>query len=227
MRLVTIARAKNEAENIAEFIQSYSWVDRVVIVDGGSEDDTAAIARDCGADIFYFDEQVERNGVFRNPHGKHWNKAIDLAETVLKADYIIHDDVDCTPNTLLREHGRKIFQDTRKPFIYATRVYLYKDRGYASKMSHSDVGWEQSLWAWKANRGFRFDETDPFVHTFQEPEGTDIWRIKPPAALLHKPWPTDEAINRKRDFYSKIYDRETSHPLDFCGEIKPLESWMK
>ena len=44
-RLSAIVIAKNEAENIADCLEGLSFVDEIVVVDSGSEDDTVKIAR--------------------------------------------------------------------------------------------------------------------------------------------------------------------------------------
>jgi len=45
VKLSAIVIAKNEAENIAECLKSISFVDEIIFVDTGSEDDTATIAK--------------------------------------------------------------------------------------------------------------------------------------------------------------------------------------
>jgi len=225
MKLAVMARTRNEEDNVERFIKSYGWVDNIIIVDGGSSDKTVEMATFLGAKVFTFTETVEHNFTLRNPHGQHLNFGIRLAESY-NSDWIIHDDIDCVPNKDLQKHGRRLLEESKRDFIYVTRAYLYKDKGYASKMSLVGDEWQQSLWAWRT-KGFRFSENDPFEHTFTEPADEDIWRIKPPIALLHRPWPTDETIDRKRRFYDKIYNRKTNHPLEYCGKIKSLEWWMK
>ena len=81
MKIVATCRTLNEEKNIERFCMSYTWVDKVLIADGGSTDRTKEIAN-----LFYnvevrdFSERVERNGVWRNPHGKHINFLIDWAK---------------------------------------------------------------------------------------------------------------------------------------------------
>lgn len=50
--ITTIIPAKNEAIHIQRCIQSVLPLGRVIVVDSESEDDTVAIARDAGADVF-------------------------------------------------------------------------------------------------------------------------------------------------------------------------------
>jgi glycosyltransferase involved in cell wall biosynthesis len=227
-KIVVIVRTRNEERNIANFCEAYQWADQIIVADAESIDNTRYIA---GAfkntDVYPYSEFVERNDVQRTPHGKHWNFLIDIAEEIYDADWIIHDDCDCIPTDNLNRYARHLIECCSRDFIYVTRVYMYKDEGYASKLSRENGVWKQGLWAWRAKQGFRFSEVDPFVHTFVEPEYTNIWKILPPMALLHYPWPDEATIRKKISFYNAVYDRETSHPAEYAGEILPLEWWMK
>ena len=53
--LSVILITKNEAANIRDCIRSVSWADEVIVVDSGSNDDTAAIARQMGARTYEHD----------------------------------------------------------------------------------------------------------------------------------------------------------------------------
>jgi glycosyltransferase involved in cell wall biosynthesis len=46
-----VVLAKNEAANIRQCLASLTWADQVVVIDSGSTDDTADIARSMGADV--------------------------------------------------------------------------------------------------------------------------------------------------------------------------------
>src|SRR5512142_1137422 len=49
--LSVILITKNEAANIRDCLQSVAWADEIVVVDSGSTDETAAIAREMGAQV--------------------------------------------------------------------------------------------------------------------------------------------------------------------------------
>ncbi|GAH78398.1 unnamed protein product, partial [marine sediment metagenome] len=45
MKIMATTRTRNEEKNIARFVMSYQWADKVLIADGGSTDDTVKIAK--------------------------------------------------------------------------------------------------------------------------------------------------------------------------------------
>lgn len=53
--LSVIIIARDEADNIRACIESVAWADEVIVVDSGSQDDTVAICRELGAQVFVHD----------------------------------------------------------------------------------------------------------------------------------------------------------------------------
>jgi len=79
MKIIATTRTLNEEKNVGRFIESYNWVDEVLIVDGGSEDSTVSIVNNYDyAFVRTFDERIKmQNNHWRNPQGKHINACID------------------------------------------------------------------------------------------------------------------------------------------------------
>lgn len=245
MIVATIVRTRNEEYNIETFCRAYidtRLADVVLVADGGSDDDTVAIAesvpgvkvRDFSGQIFNEDEEEDYDrSLWRNPHGLHINFMIDWAEEV-GADWIIFDDCDCLPNLYLKGVGREIIEDTRKDFIYAVRIYHWGMDQWFPKLSinfkEGPEAWMPSLWAWRANQGFRASEDDPWRHEFiKRPTAEEKRDLLPPLALLHYSWLTEEETEAKIDFYKSIGQHPTMlHPTApaFGGEPEALREWM-
>ena len=74
----------NEAEHIADAIDSASWADEIVLVDSGSTDDTVAIARSKGVRVEtrawtgYVDQKNFANGLASN----NWIFSLDADERI-------------------------------------------------------------------------------------------------------------------------------------------------
>jgi glycosyltransferase involved in cell wall biosynthesis len=83
--LSVILITKNEATNIRDCLQSVSWADEIIVVDSGSTDDTASIAREMGAQVYVhpdwpgFGPQKNRALGYV---GKDWVFSIDADERV-------------------------------------------------------------------------------------------------------------------------------------------------
>lgn len=239
MNIIATVRTLNAERFIDEFCQSYTWADELIIADGGSEDNTLSLAsKYSNVYIIEFNERVYKDGVWRNPHGKHINLLIDTAEQ-RGADWIIFDDADCIPNYEIKNEYIDIFADAEADgceFILANRVYIYGRDQYFEKLTCpdnlSEVEYDSefipSLWAWKAGLGFRASEDDPFRHEFNK-RPTDYPRkeLYPPYGLLHYFYPTDDYMQNKLEFYRKIYHKDVLDPIDYGGRLLPLEEWMR
>jgi len=231
MKVISTTRTLNEERNVGMFIESYNWVDEVLIVDGGSEDNTVSIVKDYDwAYVKSFRERVEMdNGYWRNPQGKHINTCIDWA-IEREADWIIFDDCDCFPNALLRERGRDILLDSPADVLFVVRLYLWRKNKHFPKLAKPTGEWCPSIWAWRADTKIRASEKDPLVHDLSVRESPDLpqQRLMPPYCLLHYYCPNEDIVNRKLKKYRESGQHPTLlHPLEAGGELESLPEWAK
>lgn len=78
--ITAIVIAKNEAEMIANCLATLQWCDEIIVVDNGSEDATAGLAKQAGARV------VESNGTFAELR----NRGLSAAKT----DWVLYIDAD-------------------------------------------------------------------------------------------------------------------------------------
>lgn len=237
MKISVIARTLNEERNIERFCSGYQWADEILVADGGSQDNTISLASNFpNVQIRKFSQTIEmENGIVRNPHGEHLNFLIDWAKDG-GADFIIHDDVDCFPNYLVKDYGRQWLESMGFAgyyFIYLTRIYLYKNQGHFPRMAQpiKSGKWEQGLWAWDAHTPLHFKEDIPASEHQQlawTPPKNEIWKIEPPACLIHCPWQEDLMIDRKLNLYRKSGEiPQMLHPLEIGIDLEPLPEWAR
>ncbi|MEO1132340.1 MAG: tetratricopeptide repeat protein [Cyanobacteria bacterium J06639_1] len=127
VRISLCAIARDEAESLPRCLNSVrDFVDEMVVLDTGSVDDTAAIARDCGAKVFSFDWcddfSAARNASLKHASGD-WILVLDADEVFVPtvapaiADLIQQDD--CLAVTVLR---REIGAD-QAPYSQVSRLF--------------------------------------------------------------------------------------------------------
>ena len=232
MKIFATTRTLNEEKNIARFVMSYQWVDKVLIADGGSEDDTVKIAKKLpNTEVRVFDEKAysDDKKVWRNPHGKQINFIIDWAEAE-GADWIIFDDCDCVPNSYLKGMDDQFYLggwNEKFDYLMVTRIYLYRDYLYFRELTCPTGDWTPSLWAWKANKGIRAKEDNPWEHYIDiHKKGLVRHDLMPPICLLHYFYPSKEYMKKKLDFYRHMRP-SILDPLEYGGAQKPLEEWMR
>ena len=75
MKIITTTRVRNESKNIERFCKAYWWVDKILIADGGSEDNTLLLANQFpNVKTENFKVKIYgENNLWRNPHGRHMN----------------------------------------------------------------------------------------------------------------------------------------------------------
>lgn len=238
-KVVVIARTRDEERNIGHFIGAYiDWVDEILIADGGSYDATFSVVHQ----IMQYTSKVRfrefyarvngRGGVWKNHAGKQIRFLLDWAEE-RNADWVIFDDVDCRPNYLLKQDGRKIIEDTRADAIYVTRLHVWKDTGqHFSKLAKSGTkNYQQGLWAWRLDSPLDIVDDNPWDQKFvNQPQDRKRLELKPPYCLMHHPWPNEEMVQRKMLLYNNTYwadgePRTFEHPLRYAGKLEDLPEW--
>jgi glycosyltransferase involved in cell wall biosynthesis len=225
MKIIAACRTRNEENNIERFCLAYgSFCDEIIIVDGGSEDNTIEIARSMSnTHVYDFEEKVYgNNDLWRNPHGKHINMCISKAEEH-GADWIIFDDCDDVPNLELQKNARKILEEAEEEAVSAYRLYIYGKNHYFPKLNVPG----QSLWSWNTHKvQIWADEDDPWKHHISYPNW--ILKLEFPLCLLHYFAQTPEETNKKLDFYVRSGQHPTlEHPLDVHGPLEKLPEFAK
>jgi len=231
MKVIVIVRTREEEKNIERFCMNYQWADQILVADGGSRDDTVKTAKNMPKTFvksFHVRKQME-NGLWRNPEADHLNFLVYWAERC-GADWIILDDCDCFPNHKLKQNARTLLETTQFDFVYAVRLYLWKGNTHfpdMAKPGKKHDKWEASLWAWRANLGLRFEDTD-MAYTWEPKVDESFLRLDlmPPYCLLHTSWQDEDILRKKLNFYHKSGQiPNIKYPLDYAGHIEDLPDW--
>lgn len=235
MKIIACCRSYNEHDNIEKFCNAFQFADKILVADGGSEDDTVAIAeRMPKVKVREFPLKVEcANGIWRNPDGPHLQFLYDWALEE-GADWTICQDCDQRPNFFLKRDARDIFEGLHKDFLMVTQIYLLGNDMYFPRMSKGGDEWQQGLWAWRSEINLKVIDKMPHfefsfdgVNSFDVPKLGRHQSIQPPYCFLHFGWETPAKIDNKVKYYrdSKLIP-QMEHPLNFGGTPLPLESWM-
>jgi glycosyltransferase involved in cell wall biosynthesis len=229
-KIIATVRTLNEERNIQRFCEGYiPWVDKILVADGGSTDRTVEIAKSLPrVNVKHFPKRVEmENGLWRNPEAEHINFlnnwAIDEG-----ADWIIFDDCDSFPNRELKKDAWKIVENSPFHYIYAVRLYLWGEDKFFPELSQPEkVGvWEAGLWAWSRWSRIKFHNTRMAFDFSYKPERWDRLDILLPKCLLHNPWPDEETVEKKLNFYHRSGQiRNIQHPLEYAGVPEELPEW--
>lgn len=234
MLVATVCRIVDESAHIKRFLKHYSEIsDVILLADGGSSDDTLELARKYRkVRIRHFTERVERNGIWRNPEGKHLNFMADWA-TKAGADWIINDDCDSAPNKELRSSValRSLMKNPDVDIIKVPRMYLWGTEQWFPNLSGVGEDMREGdwtgVWAFRPNK-IRWQEKDPYANELTNPhlEGLNVAKLNFPQALLHYFCLNEDLVQRKLTFYRDSEQvPNMPHPLDSCGPVEALPEW--
>lgn len=226
MKIAVITHALDEDRNIRRFCEGYSFADKIIITDGGSQDKTRDIASqfDNTVIVDVSDLQVELPGDpyhdYSTPVAPQINISLKWAKQY-GADWVIRDDCDSWPNELLKESARQLLEETGEKAVFVHHLYIWGQHHYFPKMNEPGPG----LWAWQpAHVDIYADETVSFVAGLRNvPE--DGLKIHFPLALLHYFAPDEETVQRKAARKQARGDT-VIHPLDsIYAPPEPLPEW--
>jgi len=178
--LSVILITKNEADNIRDCLQSVSWADEIIVVDSGSTDDTASIAREMGAQVYVHPDWPG--------FGPQKNRALGYAGK----DWVFSIDADERVTPELRAELEQSMNEASADGYYCPRLSQF-----CGKFVHHS-GWypDYVLRLFKRGTG-RF--SDSLVHESVLLTGSTS-KLKNP--LLHYSYLTVSDVERKVEHYS-------------------------
>ena len=179
-KLSVIIIAKNEAANIGACIESVSWADEIIVVDSGSTDDTASLARGMGAQVY---EHPDWPGF-----GPQKNRALGYATGV----WVFSIDADERVTAALRAELEQAMREAQADGYFCPRLSQF-----CGTFIHH-CGWYPDYVLRLFRRGAgRF--SDSLVHESVLLTGKSD-RLKTP--LLHYSYLTLGDVERKVEQYS-------------------------
>lgn len=224
MKIVVSTRTLNESDHVEGFMKSYSWADIIVVIDGGSTDDTVKkLLEYSKVKIYVSPYRVEKNGYWHNPDNPNINYALQkgLDEN---PDFHILDDSDDFPNIELQKNARKIIEECQYPQINAFRFYMWnKDHYYPKMNNYFDINYT-SIWGYYPNR-MKIWADENVEHGTILGLTPNNYKIELPNCLLHYSW-NSETIDKKIKRYNAI-GLPMNRLEEFAGEMKPIEEWMR
>lgn len=159
--ITAIVLTKNEERAIAECVKSLSFCDQVLVVDSNSEDQTARIAKERGAEVVQF----RWNGEY--PKKKQWSLECPL----VRHDWVLFVDADERPTPELAEELVRLTQgmQAEQSARYAAGEVEIAYHFMGTRLRHGHRVWKRAL---VNRRKARFPEVDDLgVASMWEVEG--------------------------------------------------------
>lgn len=232
--IIATVRTRDEKRNIGRFCEAYQGIaDKILVADGGSEDETIEIASSFPkVEIRDFEERTQlKDGHWRNNDSDHINFLISWANEY-SPDWIIHDDCDCAPNYLLRQDARGILTKTKHNLVRAARIYLWgTDQHFPHMAKGKDkesLDWSTSLWAWRPEIKLLTVAAGPAYTLKFGAVPRSILELAPPLCLMHYSWDDEDIVEEKVKIYrdSGLIPGQL-HPLEFAGPLESLPPWVR
>ena len=197
IKISVVVLAKNEAERLRECLDSVRWADDVLVVDDESTDETATIARSCGARV------VRRTMDIEGRH-RNWAHAQAAHEWILSLDA----DERVTPE--LAEEITALFRATP-----AHDLYAIPRRNYLGAYWIRHGGWYPSAQLKLFKKSvFRWEETTVHPRAFSDrPAG----RLR--HDLLHF------SYRDHGDFLRKLDRQTTLEAQKWAADGRRMSAW--
>lgn len=202
MSLSVILITKNEAANIRDCLQSVSWADEIIVVDSGSTDETARIAREMGAQVHVHPDWPG--------FGPQKNRALGYADK----DWVFSIDADERVTPELRAELEQAMNDATADGYYCPRLSQFCGKF----VRHS--GWypDYVLRLFKRGAG-RF--SDSLVHESVVLTG-NAGKLKNP--LRHYSYLTVNDVERKVEHYSSAAAQQMFQSGKRAGRLRAILS---
>lgn len=195
-RLSVVMIAKNEAELLPEALASVSWVDEIVLLDSGSQDDTADVARAQGAKVY----QAEGWDGF--------GKQRQRAQAFASGDMILMLDADERVTPELRRAIEQVLEQPAANTVYSLgRSNLFLGRF----MRHS--GWYPDRVMRLYPRTLNYN--DNLVHESLDTQGAPVVALN--GDLQHLTCRDLIAFQRKQINYAEAWAVERFQRGKRCG----------
>jgi len=186
-RLSVVMIAKNEAELLPDCLASVSWADEIIVLDGGSSDDSIDIATQAGAQV-YRSEEWQGYGIQRQ-----------RAQHYASGDMILMIDADERVTPELRAAIERVLVAPPSRTVYSLgRSNLFLGRF----MRHS--GWYPDRVMRLYPRAFRYN--DNLVHESLQSEDAPVVTL--PGDLHHLTCRNFIAFQRKQLAYAEAWATE-------------------
>ncbi|WP_058970442.1 glycosyltransferase family 2 protein [Type-D symbiont of Plautia stali] len=195
-RLSVVMIAKNEAELLPEALASVSWADEIVLLDSGSQDDTADVARALGAQVY----QAEGWDGF--------GKQRQRAQAFASGDMILMLDADERVTPELRRTIEHVLEQPAANTVYSLRrSNLFLGRF----MRHS--GWYPDRVLRLYPRALNYN--DNLVHESLDTQGAPVVALT--GDLQHLTCRDLIAFQRKQMNYAEAWAAERFQRGKRCG----------
>lgn len=179
-RLAVVILTKNEEHNITDCLRSVSWADRLCVLDSGSTDHTAELARQAGAEV--------QQRPFAN-YADQRNAALEM----FAAEWVLFVDADERATPEVEAEVRRVIEEGQAVGWWIPR------RNYIWGRWIQRAGWYPDYQLRLLRRGFaRYDPTRE-VHEIVQLHGPEGHLQNP---LTHYNYATVRQFLRKQDFYA-------------------------
>ena len=217
--MITVASImRNEADRLLTKVLPVwqQFADRIVVLDDGSTDETAAICRDHGCEVH---EQPPT--MFKN----EWVARKALWELVQDSEWVLHLDADQIP----AGDPRKYYEGQPAPLILYPLYDMWSETHY-----RSDPWWQGHTKAWWASvhvpsfKGHPHEWNKRGWHSGHIPSnlGGPVFRMPREKSILHYAYYTPELRQQKAEMYGQLgevlSEKERFHAATILKDCKTI-----